>query len=227
MRFIKLEKKFDKYEIPVKEKNHLRVLRCKFPLTIKAVCEQTELEIVIEQLGNDLIVKNVKKIKKLEVSGLIVYFPLIDSKRLEWGLEKIIELSIQKIYFYYSDHCFYNKKQIKKFQDRFDKLQNLVEEAQKQSGNLTKPLLFNAVPLEKLYNEMQKPLVLGVHGQDVLEASDIKEMSSLLIGPEGDFSKREYDDFSKRNFTLKKLEGESILRTETALIYMASLNKFF
>ncbi|MCJ8346436.1 RsmE family RNA methyltransferase, partial [bacterium] len=112
-----------------------------------------------------------------------------------------------------------------KFRDRFDKLKNIVEEAQKQSGNLVRPQLSNVESLDNLLDQMVNPLVLGVHGESTLIHQDTKEVTSVLIGPEGDFSQREYDQFLKRNFKLKKLSGSSILRTETAMIYLASLMK--
>lgn len=226
MRFVRLEKIASTYELSAREKKHLQVVRTKFPLTIKAVYEDMELQIELHQIGVDIVVKNVRHIGDLIAQGPIYYFPLIDSKRLEWGLEKLVELSVQEIQFYYSDHSTYNKKQIQKFNDRLDKLQNIVEEAQKQSGNLVKPLIHHAIALDKLYDSMKTPLILGVHDDSSLETSDVVDMQSLIIGPEGDFSPREYQEFTNRGFVTKKLAGSSILRTETALVYIASLKKF-
>lgn len=226
MRFVRLEKVNEEYELSVKDKKHLQVIRSKFPITIKAVYEESELSVELHQVGTDVIVKNVQFIGELRISGPRYYFPLIDSKRLEWGLEKLVELSVQDIQFYYSDHSTYNKKQIQKFNDRLDKLKNTVEEAQKQSGNLVRPTLHAALPLDKLYNDMKTPLILGVHDDSALKVSDVVNMQSLVIGPEGDFSPREYEEFSKRGFVTKKLKDSSILRTETALVYIASLSKF-
>ncbi|MCO4781424.1 MAG: RNA methyltransferase [Candidatus Cloacimonetes bacterium] len=226
MRFVRLEKLDSSYQLSARDKKHLQVIRSKFPLKIQAVCENVELSVELHQLGSDIVVKNVKELSELSTQGPVYYFPLIDSKRLEWGLEKLVELSVQEIQFYYSDHSTYNKKQIQKFNDRLDKLKNTVEEAQKQSGNLIKPILHPAVSLDKLFDHMDCPLVLGVHDDSILSATDIATMKSLVIGPEGDFSSREYKEFSKRNFVIKKLADPFILRTETALLYVASIRKF-
>lgn len=225
MRFVRLEKHATNYELSARDKKHLQVIRSKFPLSIKAVCDKVELYVELHKIGSDIVVKSHQVIGDLKVQGPKYYFPLIDSKRLEWGVEKLVELSVQDIQFYYSDHSTYNKKQIQKFNDRLEKLKNIVEEAQKQSGNLVQAILHPAVSLDSLYDEMKAPLILGVHDDSNLELSDVKSMQSLLIGPEGDFSSREYLEFSKRGFVTKKLPGTSILRTETALIYIASLNK--
>ena len=60
---------------------------------------------------------------------------------MEWAVEKLTEFGVGAIALYYSDHCTYNSKQIKKIseKDRLDRFVKKIWSAAQQSGNLSPP----------------------------------------------------------------------------------------
>jgi len=61
--------------------------------------------------------------------------------------------------------------------------------------------------------------------KDELKALKSTDQVLILIGPEGDFSKNEIDYLLSKGFKSVSL-GKSILRSETAAIYVVSLIRF-
>ncbi len=133
--------------------------------------------------------------------------------KLEWFLEKATEIGIDEITPIICEHS--ERKVIK-----LQRLEKIIQSAAKQSlkfhfPKLNEPIHFN----EFLKYEFNDQLFIA-HCEETnkkLLKSELKPNidTTILIGPEGDFSSREIQQSLKHKFIPVSL-GESRLRTETA-----------
>lgn len=162
-------------------------------------------------------------ISKKEVKGKVVQTLTVDAPeftlvvgvlkstdRMEWLLEKTVELGLKRLIWVACD----NSERSKIF---LDKLMKTCVSAMKQSHGAWLPILehMNFKDALDQYGEG----AFFAHCTDGLHysASDLKSNSVVFIGPEGDFSAHEIR-LAQQN-GLKELQlGSRILRTETAAI---------
>ena len=136
--------------------------------------------------------------------------------RYEWFLEKATEIGIDEITPVICDHS--ERKQIKP--ERFERV---LLSAMKQSLHYTLPKLNEAINLKDFLKLKNEGLKFIAHCEADKERNPLqkslkpKEKVTILIGPEGDFSKEEIESALKSNFSPVSL-GNSRLRTETAAI---------
>ena len=139
--------------------------------------------------------------------------PTKNISRFEWFLEKSTEIGIDEITPLLSEHS--ERKVIKT-----NRLNRVLIAAMKQSLKSHLPVLHEITPFKEL---IKTPF----HGQKFIAYVDDKVEDELfhickrttdtlvLIGPEGDFSKKEITEAITHGFVPVKL-GPSRLRTETA-----------
>lgn len=160
------------------------------------------------------IVEVYKEYQKRNYYIHIVIAPTKNIDRIEWFVEKAVELGVDEITFLLCDRS--ERRHIK-----LERLEKVAVSAMKQSlkaylpklNELVKFETFVKQPLQQSENyiaylpEMPPPLL----------KNDIKSNTSysILIGPEGDFSEREIGWALKNNYKAVSL-GKSRLRTETA-----------
>ncbi|MDR1303298.1 MAG: 16S rRNA (uracil(1498)-N(3))-methyltransferase [Puniceicoccales bacterium] len=101
---------------------------------------------------------------------------------------------------------------------------NIAREACKQSGNPVLPAIELPQKIEQI--DFARPTFLAALRQPTTDLfrheSAVKSGAiNLIIGPEGDFSEREYRLFSEKNAHFIRL-GPHILRAETAALYLLS-----
>ncbi len=137
------------------------------------------------------------------------------NERYEWFLEKATEIGIQEITPIICDHS--ERKIIKT-----ERFQKIIESAMKQSLHYYIPKLNDPV----LFKDFIKKDISGSKFIAHCEESDKKTLKSniipntdttILIGPEGDFSIKEIEMALNAKFIPISL-GETRLRTETAAI---------
>lgn len=155
----------------------------------------------------------------------IAIAPTKNLDRTEWFLEKTTELGIQQITPILCKHS--ERKVIRK-----DRLEKVVMAATKQSLSAFLPILDELTPFRQFLdslaaNDTQKYIAYCGDGPsiDISEISKHDTKTIVLIGPEGDFSKEEYDLALSKGFVGLTL-GKSRLRTETAGIYVAAAFRF-
>lgn len=135
--------------------------------------------------------------------------------RYEWFLEKATEIGITSITPIYCDHS--ERKNIKL--DRFEKI---LQSAMKQSLHLYLPTLNQPMSFKDYINQDFSGNLFIAHCEETDKKSlknEIKPNSetTILIGPEGDFSVNEIETAIKNKFIPVTL-GNTRLRTETAAI---------
>ena len=146
---------------------------------------------------------------------------LKNTNRFEWFLEKAAEIGVSEII---PLICERTEKQ--KF--RYDRMKGICISAMLQSQQCWLPVLhepeqFNHLAIEQ-FEHRQKFIA---HCEDSVEKQNLSSFkplhhSTILVGPEGDFSKDEIKLALENNFIPVSL-GETRLRTETAGVVAAVL----
>lgn len=164
----------------------------------------------------------IREDKSSKTAVHLVVSPLRNVDRLEWLVEKAVELGVTSITPMLTQHTV--KKGVNE-----KRLQNIVLSAMKQSLQLHLPEVRALVELKKFcFDEENTQYCFGYCGeanktmiQDLsLEAENIV----LIIGPEGDFSAEEAN-FLTHHKCIPISLGETRLRTETAALYALSVLK--
>jgi len=143
--------------------------------------------------------------------------------RIEWFLEKATEIGIDEIT---PIICSNSERRVVKL-ERFEKI---IQSAMKQSLKFTLPKLNPPVKLNDFINQDFDGQVCIAHCEEqekTLLQSVIKpsEKTTLLIGPEGDFSVEEIKKCLAKKMIPISL-GESRLRTETAALVAVNIVSF-
>ena len=163
-----------------------------------------------------------KKIKseKQKIISHIVIAPTKSYNRIEWAVEKLTEIGINKISFIYTNNS--ERRELK-----VERLQKKSISAMKQSKSVFKPVIENIISLNSLlekYEKYENKFVPDIKSKKTLNKIKTEGNSIFLIGPEGDFTTEEMKKISINGFTKITL-GNKVLRTETAAIMAGYLIK--
>ena len=141
----------------------------------------------------------------------IAIAPTKNNDRFEWFIEKATEIGVDQITPIICAHS--ERKVIKN-----DRMAKIILSATKQSINAKLPILNQAISFNDFIKKDQNSDCFIAHCEQ-LDKTSLKNLvsinSTILIGPEGDFSPKEIDLALKNNFKPISL-GNSRLRTETA-----------
>jgi|TARA_B110000902_G_C14219337_1_gene554474 16S rRNA (uracil1498-N3)-methyltransferase len=153
----------------------------------------------------------------------IAIAPTKNNDRIEWFLEKATEIGIDEIT---PIICNNSERRFVKL-ERFEKI---IQSAMKQSLKFTLPKINEPVKFNEFVNQNFEGRMCIAHCEDGaknLLQSVIKpsEKTTILIGPEGDFSSDEITKALEKKFTPISL-GKSRLRTETAGLVAANIVSF-
>ncbi|WP_299228018.1 16S rRNA (uracil(1498)-N(3))-methyltransferase [uncultured Psychroserpens sp.] len=160
-------------------------------------------------------IKSVKIQPKRDYQLHLAVAPTKMNDRFEWFLEKATEIGIDSITPIFCDNS--ERRVIK--EDRFKKI---LLSAMKQSLNCYLPVLHKAINFKTFLQQSHKGKLYIAHCEDTKKVSlksqlSPKQSTTILIGPEGDFSTNEITLALQHNFTPVSL-GNNRLRTETAAI---------
>ena len=142
--------------------------------------------------------------------------PTKNMDRIEWFVEKGVELGIERISFFFGQHS--ERRAL-----RLERIEKIAVAAMKQSLQSWLPQLDEAVPLSHLIGNMQAGqrfiahLPEGGQAAHLFSAARPNSPYTVLIGPEGDFSAQEVQQATAAGFQLVTL-GPNRLRTETAAL---------
>lgn len=150
--------------------------------------------------------------EKLPFSIHIGIAPTKNMDRIEWFLEKAVELGVDEVTFLECDHS----ERVKINEER---LWKKAISAMKQSMKAKLPRLNSVVTFEKFAQKGAVQKFIAYVDRD--NPDHLKDMANpktnclVAIGPEGDFSQREIEIAKTNNWHAVSL-GRSRLRTETA-----------
>lgn len=141
--------------------------------------------------------------------------PTKNIERFEWFLEKVTEIGVDEITPLLCENS--ERKSIKP-----ERLEKIMVSAMKQSLKSTLPVLNEMTKYEKFISKMDDTAVSCIahcnanEKRHPLKAIILnKQKITILIGPEGDFSKKEIELAVEKGVIAVSM-GESRLRTETA-----------
>ena len=146
----------------------------------------------------------------------IAVAPTKNMARFEWFLEKSVELAVSEISPLICDNSV--RKSLK-----IDRCQKILLSAAKQSGNYKIPKLNPPISYVDFFNKCQESNVFIAHCSTNQPYFKCKQnaKATVLIGPEGDFSKKEID-LAKNKGVQEISLGSSRLRTETAAVFVCA-----
>ncbi len=151
--------------------------------------------------------------------------PTKNSARLEWFVEKAVEIGIDRITPVICDHS-------ERDSQKTDRLEKLALSAMKQSLKASRPVIDKPVKLMDFlqHGELGEGcrLVCYCAGEERHSLHELYTPGTdalVLIGPEGDFSEREIRTALEQGFLPVTL-GSSRLRTETAALYATTTLNF-
>ncbi len=182
---------------------------------------QIQYETVIENINSKEIVCEIKNSypskRDLEFDLYLAQSPLRSDAQLTI-MEKATELGIRAIYPISTDNCALKI-------DKQQKWQRVMYEASKQCERAKIPTCFNLTSLDEVLKQnFDKILVFAERDAQMslksyLQKNPIHKGEKILviIGPEGGFSKTEFDYFKEKGLPLISL-GDLILKAETAVI---------
>lgn len=142
-------------------------------------------------------------------------------ERMDFVIQKATELGVKRISPVITQHGVV-KLDESRTQKRHDHWQGVATSACEQSGRIRPPLIDTPVDLNTWFGagakETDTDLILRPGAAAALTsiATPVTKVC-LLIGPEGGFSEREYDDAGVAGFEAVSL-GPRVLRTETAAL---------
>lgn len=148
---------------------------------------------------------------------VIAVAPTKNIDRIEWFLEKAVEIGVDEICLLKCDRS--ERKNVK-----IERLEKIVVSAMKQSLKARLPRLSGLVPFKDFVKNTEcSQKFMGYCDKDTERKEFVKELKPgedvvILIGPEGDFSRDELELAFECGF-LPVTFGESRLRTETAALY--------
>lgn len=206
--------------------NHIvKSLRTKVGEKLLLIDEnQVQYETTVAEVGNKELIVDVeesyKSNRKLDFNLYLAQSPL-RSDAQNFIVEKSTELGIDGLYPAYTDNCALNKSVIEK---KIPKWQRIMYEASKQCERAYIPTCFEMTDLQTIINSGNKIIAFCERCADMTlheycKKNPIQKGDNLtvIIGPEGGFSEREFDLFRKNNVAMLTL-GDLILKAETAVV---------
>lgn len=149
-------------------------------------------------------------------------FPLLKKDRLDFLIEKAVELGATHLHPVITKHSVHRDL-------NFERVTAQIREATEQCERLDVPALSALLPLSQFLKTWEPNLSLyaALERQDVLSLKDVCSSVSgdrgFLIGPEGGFSAEEVALLQSCKFVVPVSLGPRILRAETAALYGLSL----
>ncbi len=208
-----------------KEHTHyvINVMRLKRGSNINFFNQEGEWVSEVVFLEKDRVeVKFLNRIKEpLKTSNIELAICLVKKNPMEIILQKATELGVSKITPIISE-----RTEIKDL--NYERAKKIIIEATEQSNQLSPPEISKMIKLNdflKNLNGSTKLFFADINCKVGLKKEDVKDknLKTLLIGPEGDFSLDERKMILENNNTISFSLSKNILRTETATISALSL----
>jgi len=175
----------------------------------------------ISQIAHVEVIGKIKK--EVKTYQLWVWQPLLKSwARLDWLIEKLVEIGVTGIGIFFSERCSHN--QISSMKE--DRLRKIIIEAAKQSGRIVFPTLKLTKNWYDFLAQCQGNnlnTIIGNFGasKSISDYLINQNLSSLqiVVGPEGDFNDDEKEQLQSLPRACFLKFSDQILRSETAALF--------
>ncbi len=152
-------------------------------------------------------------------NNLSVLISLLDNKeRLEFAIEKAVELGISNIFIAQTQYASKRKYKI-------ERLESKIIAAMQQSMRTVLPQLHYLENIFDIFNKkyyFSEVYVADISGNNISIIKP-KKNSIIIVGPEGGLSEKELNKFRSFNNTIFVKLGSNRLRAETAVISSISI----
>lgn len=153
------------------------------------------------------VIKREQKVKPLNGFHLAIA-PTKNMDRMEWLVEKIVEVGAQKITFLQGDHS-------ERVNMKYDRLERVAISAMKQAKHDFLLEIEPLISVEDFIRANPNGRIAHCEDRPKITLQSSKNKGAVLVGPEGDFSTREIDLALEQGYQGVSL-GDARLRTETA-----------
>lgn len=181
---------------------------------------------IIEITKKSVVISILEELKsEFQPINVELILALTKKDQFELAIQKTTELGVKSIGFLPTER---SVVKIVDFEKKFFRFSQIIKEASEQSERNTLPVLKSYQNLSEINTEQYDHLLVAyARESSKFLKSLIKEIKPddntlILIGPEGGFSKNEIKFLVDKGFSTISL-GKSILRAETAAIYVASV----
>tara|TARA_Y100001935_G_scaffold63281_1_gene53156 strand:- start:4534 stop:5220 length:687 start_codon:yes stop_codon:yes gene_type:complete len=146
--------------------------------------------------------------------------PTKNHKRLEWMVEKIVEIGVDRISFIKCERSIRDSVNL-------DRLNKIALSAMKQTQNTFLPIIDQCINFSNVFDHIssQDRFIAHLNNKEnkhLNSSLNSKRSRCILIGPEGDFTKHEVSLSCEQNFIEVSL-GNTRLRTETSGVVSATI----
>lgn len=209
--------------------NHIKkVMRMKNNDIIEIIVNNVLYEAKIVDINN-MIIDIIKEIKKEKINKpkITIAQALLREQKWDFVLQKLTELDVFEIIPLNLERCnvkIDNKKEIQKY----NRWNNILKEASEQSKRNYIPNIDKISKLNDIFNKKYDLKIFCStnektnHIKNVLQNTKKYDNIIIVIGPEGGLTLKEENMLTKNDF-IKVTLGDTILRTETAPIYVLSI----
>ena len=164
---------------------------------------------------NQCDIRSIQKIKTLKKNkkNHVVISVIKSQNRLEWMVEKLTEIGIDEITFISTKHS-------EKSNINYKRIDKKIISALKQCKSLFKPKINKLISVNDFLKydfETSNKYIADLSSKIEMKKNKNHIDSLIIIGPEGDFSKEELEDFKKKGYQKISL-GNQVLRSETAAV---------
>ncbi len=205
-------------------KHIIKVMRSKPGEKILFLDEnKIQYETILKNIESDYFTCNIiSRYKSNRVLNINLYAAqsVLNSDAQISAVQKATELGVKGIFPLCTDNCSVKKSVI---ESKIDKWQKIAFESVKQCERADIPKVYNLTNLEELTDKFEQIIVFAESDTDrnffeYLKENPIDKTKDILIiiGPEGGFSRAEFDYFNRKNLPLITL-GNLIYRADTAL----------
>ena len=165
-------------------------------------------------------VEHKERIAQPDFSIHIAIAPTKSTDRIEWFVEKAVEIGVQEISFV---RCAFSERK----NLNLERLQKKAVSAMKQSGRAWLPQLNEMTKLSSFANSHEAQQKFVAHLEDkgtdhLIDLGVPKKSYLVVVGPEGGFSEEEIKLLKDKNYAVARI-GDYRLRTETAGIAVCSI----
>lgn len=155
-----------------------------------------------------------------------IAFSICKNPCSDFIIKKLTELGITSIQPLISKNSIFNKKL--DFEKKISYWKNISTSSSEQSERSYLPIIKNIIFFEDYIEscKSEKKIILDTRSRCVINKiyNTASLSTSILVGPEGDFSEDEYSYAEQSNFSSASL-GDNILRVETAALAAISYIK--
>jgi 16S rRNA (uracil1498-N3)-methyltransferase len=176
-----------------------------------------------------------RELPELPKPYIDLYLSVPKFSKMEWIIEKSVELGVRSIVPVLSDYSFVKKEQM--IYDKMRRFNKIVEGATQQSARATKMQIEKPISLDAALEKInQNDDLMGLFAYEgdsklglkqALREPKYRQASqiAILVGSEGGFSQEELKTCQKAGLDPVSL-GSQVLRVETACVTLISVLKY-